>query len=188
MSIDVRPYLTFLIAIGNAKTPEDRASMKRAFEEFKASPEGLRDKAESDKAQAERNARASRTRGYGGPPVPDYIDDLYTFMTQGGMHRIEQRAANEAVKIARRIEQEYWLETLKAMIADGRILPEGGEIQWGEFFRGKNEDPKDLARASAIANAKREIKRLRRILGQRQTPEEKRAATLRRVRKYRASK
>jgi hypothetical protein len=171
----IRAHWAKLIA--QAPTAEDHAKRKAAFIGTM-----------SDDERAERNAHAGRLKGYSGPPVPEYIGDLHTFMSQGGMYRIEQRAAIEAAKDARRAEQEYWLETLETMIAEDRVLPEGAEVQWGDFFRGKNEDPTELTRSLVIDYAGREIKRLRRILGKRQTPEEKRAATRERVRRHRAKR
>jgi len=87
-----------------------------------------------------------------------YPTDIKSFILLGRMDGIEYAAAAKAADDAKRSEREYWLPILE---------------QWQENY------------PEAASLLRPEIKRLRRILGIRQTPDERRAATLKRVQKHR---
>jgi hypothetical protein len=88
------------------------------------------------------------------------------------MERIEYAAAAKASEEAIRFEREYWLPVLERWREE--LKPEQFTDTWGyKFYQCRLDE---------------EIKRLKRCLDIRQTPEEKRAKTRERVRKHRERK
>jgi hypothetical protein len=135
--------------------------------------------------QASRMQRAARFKGT--KDKTSWPDNGYEFQQQGGMQAIETRAARNAAKRAIRFEQEYWLQQLETFLVEDRMLPEDVEFSFGSSVRqGINTHPNDMVADLTRAGIKREVKRLRRILGYRQGADDKRAKTRERVRKFRA--
>ncbi len=124
---------------------------------------GLRNTKAAKAWRAHCFARAKRLEGdrKRAKPTPH---DPRTFTLQGGMAKLEHVAGAAAAASAIRFEQRHWYRILKLWLADPDLHP---------------IDRDQLGR---------ELKRLRRILGIRQTKKEKRAKTLERVRRYRAAK
>ena len=129
--------------------------------------------------------RAARFKGT--KDNTSWPDNGYEFQQQGGMQAIETRAARKAAKQAIRFEQEYWLQQLETFLVEDRMLPEDVEFSFGSSVRqGINTHPNDMVADLTRAGIKREVKRLRRILGYRQSADDKRAKTRERVRQFRA--
>jgi hypothetical protein len=94
-----------------------------------------------------------------------------------------ERTSKQAI----RFEQESWLPQLEIFLAEDRMLPEDVEFSFGSSVRQDiNTHPNDMVADLTRAGIKREVKRLRRILGYRQGADDKRAKTRERVRKFRA--
>ena len=91
------------------------------------------------------------------------------FIASGGMPRWEREAAKAAVEAVRR----QWLDVLERFDADVLVRYE------------RDPDSVDWREVVAVS---RELRRLRRALGIKPTPETRREQTLRRVRAYRERK
>ena len=107
--------------------------------------------------QAQRQKRAKRFKGFS-YEQPRGLSD---FLRHGGMQYIEENVGRIAAKRAIRFEQTIWLPTLQG---------------WA----------KDAEGIDAIL-LRKQIKRLRRILGRKQSKTERRAQTRERVRRHRAT-
>ena len=135
--------------------------------------------------KASRMRRAARFKGT--KDKTSWPDNGYEFKQQGGMQAIETRAARKAAKEAIRFEQEHWLQELETFLTEDRMLPEDVEFSFSESVRpGINTHPNDMVADLTRGEIKREVKRLRRILGYRQSADDKRAKTRERVRRFRA--
>jgi hypothetical protein len=97
--------------------------------------------------------------------------DVETFLRLGGMENVEYVAAAKAADEAKRFERELYLPILERWLAKLAVTAEGDTLD--DFFA-------DLLR--------KDITRLRRILGVHTGSEEQRAATRERVRKHRATR
>jgi hypothetical protein len=168
---------------GKAISPEEnryRASALAAVSRTGPAPERTLQQIKT--ANAKRAARFKGTKN-----VPVYPDTGYEFLERGGMAAIENQAARKAAKEVIRFEQEHWLQELETFLAEDRMLPEDMEFSFSSSVRpGINTHPNDMIAKLTRSGIKREVKRLRRILGYRQSAEDKRAKTRERVRKFRA--